>query len=649
MCILAIIYKKFEEYPIIALHNRYAIKGTVEHPPRKIRWKHLIFCPTDAASQGTWIGFNDAGLFAAVTDQHTGSVDQVKRSRGKLIMDVLGNFSDSITALEYLKRELKIGGYKKGNFILLDKNCGFHIIYDEEVIVWEVGHGTYVVSNLTPIEGRKLNEETHKVLEEANMRKNRALKLLEDISEGYIPKVVEKLMNIARDHEHGFSELSICYHSKEGMETTSSTIVAMGEELKDSRFLYVRGNPCEGEFIDYSHLLREVKELEFKSYKLGGKRIALCLTGSVAVIEAPKLARELRRHGAEVHCFMTESAIKYGLSPKLMEWATKNRVICELGGEAEHIHEFDLAIVHPATLNTINKIANGIADNAVTTLCASMPTDRVIIAPAMNLKLYGNYTLQQNISGLRSKGAVILSPRIEEGAAKVPSVKEVLDNSIRVLSSSRLRERKVLILTGPTRYELDPVRYISNKATGRIGYWLAREAFHRGCGVRVIYGPGTVKFPRHISCVNVLSTEDMLNEALDEVRKEPYDIAIFSAAILDFKPENRLDEKVRSGKDWSIRLVPTPKVIKEVRRERPDLFIVAFKLEYNVKRESLILKAQEMMRKYRANLMVANDLLKIERGMNEAMILDERGNVHEFVGTKEGLARKIMDVIEDVF
>jgi phosphopantothenoylcysteine decarboxylase/phosphopantothenate--cysteine ligase len=641
-------YKKFEGFPIIALHNRYAVKGTVEQPPRKNMWKHLIFCPVDVTSQGTWIGFNDAGLFAAVTDQHTEPVEQVKRSRGKLIMDVLGNFSNSVEALEYLKRELKIGGYKKGNFILLDKDHGFHVIYDEEVIVREVEKGDYVVSNLAPIEGRKLSKAIHKILKEASVRRNRALKLLSDISEDDVSKLVEKLMSVAKDHEHGLSELSICYHSEEEMETTSSTIVAMGRELKDSKFLYVKGNPCKGEFIDYSYLVREVKELGLKSDKLGGKRIALCLTGSVAVVEAPKLARELRRYGAEVTCFMTESAIKYGLSPKLMEWATKNRVIYELGGEAEHIHEFDLAIIYPATLNTINKIACGIADNAVTTLCASMPTDRILIAPAMNLKLYGNHVLQQNMSGLRRRGAVILSPRIEEGAAKVPPVEEVLDNSIRVLSSSRLRERRVLILTGPTRYELDPVRYISNKATGRIGYWLAKEAFHRGCGVKVIYGPGAVKFPRHIPCVNVLSTEDMLNEALAEVRKEPYDIAIFSAAILDFKPERRLDEKVRSGKRWSIELVPTPKVIKEVRKERPDLFIVAFKLEYNVKKESLIFKAREMMKKYEANLMVANDLLKIERGINEAIILDEGGNVYEFVGTKDGLAKKIMDVIEDV-
>jgi phosphopantothenoylcysteine decarboxylase/phosphopantothenate--cysteine ligase len=179
---------------------------------------------------------------------------------------------------------------------------------------------------------------------------------------------------------------------------SSSTIMAVSDNLKDSKILYCSGNPCEHQFIDYSRLLSDEKVIEVssKTSKLAGKRIAVCLTGSVACIESPKLARELRRHGAEVTCYMTKAAVKYGVSPYVMEWATGRPVITKLTGITEHLGDYDLVVVYPATLNTISKIAQGIADNPVTTLCASVNLTRLLIAPAMNLKLYTNKLLIKN-------------------------------------------------------------------------------------------------------------------------------------------------------------------------------------------------------------------------------------------------------------
>ncbi len=244
---------------------------------------------------------------------------------------------------------------------------------------------------------------------------------------------------------------------------TSSTIIAISDSIEDSRILYCSGNPCERPFVDYSYIVRGVSggEVEVKSTKLAGRRIALCLTGSVAVIEAPKLARELRRHGAEVHCYMTKYAVKYGVNPSVMEWATKNKVIMRLSGQVEHLADYDLVVVYPATLNTVNKIALGIADNAVTTLCAATPPNRLLVVPAMNMRLFSNPILQKNIKRLKELGVTVLLPRFEEGVAKIPRVEEVTDNVIRLLSSSKLRGRRILILTGPSRYDIDAARCYS--------------------------------------------------------------------------------------------------------------------------------------------------------------------------------------------
>lgn len=381
--------------------------------------------------------------------------------------------------------------------------------------------------------------------------------------------------------------------------------------------------------------------------KLAGRRMALCLTGSVAAIEAPKLARELRRHGAEVTCYMTEAAVDYGVSPHVMEWATGKPAVLKLTGRAEHLEDYDLILLYPATLNTISKLAQGLADNAVTALCASTDPSRLIIAPAMNLKLYRNSFFIKNVERLKKAGATFLEPRFEEGVAKVASVEAAVDHAIRRLSTSKLKGRGVLILAGPTRYDLDPVRYISNKSTGKLGYWLAKEAFQRGCAVEVIYGPGSTSFPTYIPVVNVYTAEDMLEEALKELDKGIYETAIFSAAILDFKPAERWGKKIRSEEAMRITFEPTVKVIDEVSRRHPSLTIVGFKLEYRVSREEMVEKAYEELMRVKASLVVANDLSEIKGDRHRACLIGKGGVLKDFDGTKAELAKEIFDFLEE--
>ncbi|MEM1514898.1 MAG: bifunctional phosphopantothenoylcysteine decarboxylase/phosphopantothenate--cysteine ligase CoaBC [Candidatus Bathyarchaeia archaeon] len=389
-------------------------------------------------------------------------------------------------------------------------------------------------------------------------------------------------------------------------------------------------------------------EISRKTGKLASKKIALCLTGSVACIESPKLARELRRYGADVTCYMTQAAVDYGVSPHVMEWATGKPVILKLTGMAEHLKDYDLVIIYPATMNVINKIALGVADNVVTTLCAATDPTRLLIAPAMNLKLYNNESFRENLEKLKKLGVTFVEPRISEGSAKVAPVEEVIDYAIRCLTVSKLRGRGVLILAGPTRYDLDPIRYISNKSSGKLGLCLAKEAFHRGSNVTVIYGPGSVSFPRYIKTINAYTVEDMLNETMRELEKGIYEIAIFSAAVLDFKPASYINGKVKSGKAWNIELIPTPKIIEEVSRKYSNVMIVGFKLEYGVSEDYLIERGKEELARVGASLVVANDLSKISEGRHKAYLISCGGNIIGFDGSKEELAKEIFDFLERI-
>lgn len=652
MCTLILLYKVVEGYPVVALHNRYARTGSLEEPPQTLRAAGgaRIFCPLDVQSRGTWIGFNSHGLLVAVTDQHTGFESKPYRSRGLLLLDTLKAFSKASEAVEYLRYEAR-RGYRKANFLAADKYEAFHLLYDEHVELARLNPGIHILTNLTVKNWVKLDRVSEDTLRYAEQRRRRAVELTAHVKS--IPDVEEALQllkRIASDHGGKPSRGSICYHDGVGWFMSSSTILALADSVEKSKILYCRGNPCRSRFIDYSFLTTSKKpaELSEKTGKLQGRRIALCVTGSVAAIEAPKLARELRRHGAEVTCYMTRAALEYGVPAKVMEWAAGRKVILELTGGVEHLEPYDLTVVYPATANTICKIASGIADNPVTTLCAATPPTKLAVAPAMNLKLYQNPALRESLEKLACRGAAILKPRIEEGAAKIVPVEEAVDHIIRLTSDSILKDRGILILSGPTQYNLDAVRYISSRSTGRLGYWLTREAFQRGSRVKAIYGPGEVKPPPYIDRIEVQTTEDFLRETLKELETEAYEAAIFAAAILDFKPETRIEGKVRSGVEWNIKLKPTVKVVEEVRRRYPELKIVAFKLEYKTPKEKMVEEAFLKLKQLNAQLIVANDLSEIKREKHRAYIIQADGTIQQHDGTKAELAEKIFDTLEHI-
>ena len=256
MCTLIIFYKMFHGYPVVALHNRYEKRGTLEHPPTIMEGRFRVLCPLDVRSGGTWIGFNERGLFAAVTDQHTALPVKAEKSRGELMLTVLRNFSSAENAANYLKDNFG-RGYKRGNFVVLDSEKGYHIIYDEKLIVRTMERGIHVITNLMAVPGIKIPYEAIETFELAEVRRKRAVELAENVPVNGIEKAILVIKKIAADHGEGKSRKSICYHDEMDWTMTSSIIIAVSKNLINSKILYCKGNPCENLFQDYSYIVKE--------------------------------------------------------------------------------------------------------------------------------------------------------------------------------------------------------------------------------------------------------------------------------------------------------------------------------------------------------------------------------------------------------
>ncbi|MEM1658764.1 MAG: bifunctional phosphopantothenoylcysteine decarboxylase/phosphopantothenate--cysteine ligase CoaBC [Candidatus Jordarchaeales archaeon] len=397
-----------------------------------------------------------------------------------------------------------------------------------------------------------------------------------------------------------------------------------------------------------------------KSQILKGKKIALCITGSVAAVECPIIARELMRHGAEVYAVMTPAATKL-ISPALMEWATGNPVVTELTGMVEHIslagehpNAVSLVLVAPATANTISKIAYGIDDTPVTTVVTTAIGARipVVVVPAMHESMYRHPIILENLKRLERYGIEVIGPRFEEGKAKMAHINTIIARVIEILTQKKdMKGLKVLITGGPTREYIDAVRYISNPSSGRMGVALAEEAFSRGAEVTLIYGPGTVEPPSNIKVIRVETTKEMLDASLSEISEKCYDIIICAAAVADYAPKNRVNEKIPSGKEsLEISLVPLPKVIDAIRVAAPKAFLVGFKAEYGVSKEELISRAMKKLKNANLDMIVANDVSKPNAGFfaesNEVYVIDKEGNVHHIpLAHKRVVASKILDLI----
>jgi phosphopantothenoylcysteine decarboxylase/phosphopantothenate--cysteine ligase len=386
-----------------------------------------------------------------------------------------------------------------------------------------------------------------------------------------------------------------------------------------------------------------------KSKILINKKIVLGITGSIASVECVKLARELIRHGAEVFPVMTRSAIKI-IHPDAIEFATGNKPIIDLTGKTEHItfcgdvkKPADLFLISPCTANTISKITYGIDDTSVTTFATTaigsgMP---VLIASAMHLSMYNHKIIQKNIKKCKKIGIKFIEPKLEGNKAKIASVNEIVDHSIRELNDKDMKNIKILIIGGSTNESIDDVRFISNNSSGKTAISLVKNAFYRGAHVELWYGCSYEPIPSYISNIKFRSVYNLI-DLIDKKDIIKFDIIIVCAAISDFIMDKKKG-KISSSDKIKLELIPAPKIISKLRKKTSNSIIVGFKLDSNKK--LAIDKSNNLIKVNKLDYVIANLISDINTEQNKIWIVNKTGKYISKVGTKNILANHIFDII----
>jgi phosphopantothenoylcysteine decarboxylase/phosphopantothenate--cysteine ligase len=342
---------------------------------------------------------------------------------------------------------------------------------------------------------------------------------------------------------------------------------------------------------------------------LEGVRVALGVTGSIAAVKTVELAHELRRQGASVRAVTTPAAEGI-IHPWALEYATDTPVVTEITGEIEHVDLCgvegwaDVLAVAPATANTVGKMAAAIDDTPVTTcattaLGAGLP---VVVVPAMHEPMYDHPGVLDAIEQLEAWDVAFVDPRIEEGKAKIATEEAVVTELARATTERTLAGHHVVVTSGATTESIDPIRTLSNRASGRTGREVARACYVRGADVTLVHdGPD---YP-WATVETVESTAEMLDATLDHAGDA--DALVSAAAISDYTvPEH--GEKIRSGQeDLVLELEPTPKLIDTVREAHPDLPIVGFKAETEGDDEAIVEQARETLARAELAFVVGND------------------------------------------
>ncbi len=400
-----------------------------------------------------------------------------------------------------------------------------------------------------------------------------------------------------------------------------------------------------------------------KGSSLEQKRVVLCITGSVAAIRAPDIARELMRQGAHVIPVMTESACRI-IHPDSMHWATGHKPVIQLTGAIEHIAlagnvdtRADLVLVAPATANTISKIACAIDDTAVTSVVTTALGQGIplLIAPAMHESMYDHPLLKENIEKLKNIGVGFCMPQLEEGKAKIMDTKSIVQAVQALISGKKsLYKKKVLITSGRTVEYIDPVRVITNNSTGKMGRALAQSALAKGARVTVITGKAAVSYPPAARIVYVDTAEQMNEAVAKELKQTPYDLCIAAAAVGDWKPKKAVSEKISTHKqnELILELKATPKIVDNVKRLSPATFVVAFRAVFDLEKQELIADALARLKKAQADLIVVNDVSRegvgFEADTNEISIISkDKQTIHMQKQAKAQLASQLLEIIAE--
>ena len=386
--------------------------------------------------------------------------------------------------------------------------------------------------------------------------------------------------------------------------------------------------------------------------------IVLCVTGSIAATETIKLAREFRRQGHSVKAFMTKEATKI-IHPNALEFATGQEVVLELTGKIEHVKysQTDLILVAPATANTISKFAYKISDNPVNTLLITAygHDTPIVFVPSMHDSMYD--AVSENVEKLKEEGIKFVNPRIDEGKAKFPAIEDIVLESIRAVNLDKFNKgidenniagKNILISLGGTFEEIDPIRGISNRSSGKMGLELAKEAFIRGANLTILAAHHEVSIPKAFDVIDAESSVSMTEKVVELV--PDFDIFISTAAISDFTPINKEDFKISSSYNLSLEFEPVSKIIHKIKQINKDIFLVGFKAEYNISEERMIKCAQTQMKDAGTDLVVANDVAhegcEFGSETNEVILVsDEIKKVS--LSSKREIAKSVFDEISN--
>jgi phosphopantothenoylcysteine decarboxylase/phosphopantothenate--cysteine ligase len=392
---------------------------------------------------------------------------------------------------------------------------------------------------------------------------------------------------------------------------------------------------------------------------LAGKQILLGVTGGIAAYKAVELLRLLKKAGAGVDVVMTEAALRF-VGKTTFEVLSENPVITDLWedshGSVAHIDvasRCDAAVIAPATANCIAKLAHGLADDALTTTFLAV-TAPIMVCPAMNTHMYENIRVQRNLDMLESDGIHILDPDTGSlackttGPGRLPDPWLVFDRIQHMLTPKNFAGKKVLISAGPTLEPIDPVRFVSNHSSGKMGYAVARAAEMRGASVTLVTGPVSLDPPVGVETVPVQTCREMADAMLSKM--DDADIIIQVAAVADFRPDRQEALKIKKQSDqdgMTLTLVQNPDILRSMgERKRPDQFLVGFAAETH----DLAANAVKKIKKKNLDMIAANIVGGKDTGFqadtNEMTVFFKDGSQTDIPLTdKSAVAHKLLDII----
>lgn len=394
---------------------------------------------------------------------------------------------------------------------------------------------------------------------------------------------------------------------------------------------------------------------------LKGKRVVLGVTGSIAAYKIANLASALVKLRADVHVIMTKNATNF-INPITFETLTKNKCIVETFDrnfvhEVEHVSladSADIMMIAPASANIIAKMANGIADDMLSTTYLAMRCP-VIVAPAMNVNMYNNPIVQDNIEKLKKYNNIVIEPNEGylacgyTGKGKMPEPEELLSYIIKEIGFEKdLIGKKILITAGPTREEIDPVRFITNHSTGKMGYAIAEMAMLRGADVTLVSGPVNIKKPGFVKSINVVSARDMFEAVKSNY--EDMDVIIKTAAVADYTPLDKKDEKIKKSEndsDLNIKLERTTDILNWLGHNRKEGQIIC---GFSMETQNMLENSKKKLEKKNADIIAANSLRDTGAGFgtdtNHLVLIKKDGIKDLPLMSKRDAASALLDEIK---